>query len=197
MNWVPEIVISFLVVLNPFLVNGLYSGSDVVTLTSSNFDRQVKESDAVWVVEFFAPWCGHCKSLAPEYSKAAKALKGVVKVGAVNADEESSLGSQYNIKGFPTIKIFYGKKVDDYNGQRTSQGIIEAALKAVKSKVDSQSAGGGGGSNKDVIELTDSNFASKVLQSDEPWLVEFFCTLVWPLQAIGSRMGESCQGIER
>jgi len=164
------------------LVNGLYSGSDVVTLTSSNFDRLVKDSDSVWVVEFFAPWCGHCKSLAPEYSKAAKALKGVVKVGAVNADDESSLGSQYNIKGFPTIKIFYGKKVEDFNGQRTSQGIIDAALKAVKSKVDAQaggsSSGGGGssgGSGKDaVIELTDSNFASTVLKSDEPWLVEFF-----------------------
>jgi protein disulfide-isomerase A6 len=169
--------IGILLVFSPFLVSGLYSGSDVQTLTSSNFDRLVKESDAVWIIEFFAPWCGHCKSLAPEYSKAAKALKGVVKVGAVNADEENSLASQYNIKGFPTIKIFYGKKVEDYNGQRNSQGIIEAALKAVRSKVEAQSGGSsGGGSDKNtnVIELTDSNFASKVLNSDEPWLVEFF-----------------------
>lgn len=52
------------------------SNSDVISLTSGNFDRLVKDSDSVWLVEFFAPWCGHCKSLAPEYEKAAKALKG-------------------------------------------------------------------------------------------------------------------------
>ncbi|CAG7718357.1 unnamed protein product, partial [Allacma fusca] len=50
-----------------------------------------------------APWCGHCKTFASDYAKAATALKGVVKVGAVNADEEQSLASQYNIKGFPTV----------------------------------------------------------------------------------------------
>jgi protein disulfide-isomerase A6 len=57
--------------------HGLYSSSsDVISLTSTNFDRLVKGSDAVWVVEFYAPWCGHCKSFAGEYSKAATALKG-------------------------------------------------------------------------------------------------------------------------
>jgi len=55
---------------------GLYSSGDVVTLTSTNFDRLVKNGDEVWIVEFYAPWCGHCKQLVPEYSKAAKALKG-------------------------------------------------------------------------------------------------------------------------
>jgi protein disulfide-isomerase A6 len=51
------------------------SNSDVIELTESNFDRLVTQSDDVWVVEFYAPWCGHCQSFAPEYSKAAKALK--------------------------------------------------------------------------------------------------------------------------
>ena len=55
---------------------GLYSGGDVVSLTSTNFDRLVKDGDAVWLVEFYAPWCGHCKNLVPDYTKAAKALKG-------------------------------------------------------------------------------------------------------------------------
>lgn len=51
------------------------SSDDVVELTDSNFDRQVVNSDGIWVVEFFAPWCGHCQQLGPEYKKAANALK--------------------------------------------------------------------------------------------------------------------------
>lgn len=62
-----------------FLIGGcaaLYpSSSDVIELTPDNFDRRVIQGDEVWIVEFFAPWCGHCKNLVPEYSKAASQLK--------------------------------------------------------------------------------------------------------------------------
>lgn len=51
------------------------SSGDVVELTGSNFDQQVIKSDNIWIVEFYAPWCGHCQSLAPEYKKAASKLK--------------------------------------------------------------------------------------------------------------------------
>lgn len=51
------------------------SSGDVVELTSANFDRLVMQSDNIWIVEFYAPWCGHCQSLAPEYQKAAGKLK--------------------------------------------------------------------------------------------------------------------------
>lgn len=58
------------------LSQALYpSSSDVIELTPSNFNKMVINSDEVWVVEFFAPWCGHCQSLVPEYTKAASALK--------------------------------------------------------------------------------------------------------------------------
>lgn len=57
-------------------VSALYtSGSDVIELTDSNFESKVSDSINVWVVEFYAPWCGHCQNFAPEYSKAASALK--------------------------------------------------------------------------------------------------------------------------
>lgn len=57
-------------------VEALYpSSSDVVDLTETNFDKLVTQSDNIWIVEFFAPWCGHCQQFVPEFSKGASALK--------------------------------------------------------------------------------------------------------------------------
>jgi len=182
------LVVTLLCITHTF---ALYpSNGDVVELTPSNFDRLVVQGDEVWVVEFYAPWCGHCKSLVPEYKKAAQALKGIVKVGAVDADEHKSLGGQFGVQGFPTIKIFGTNKRSptDFNGQRTAQGIVDAALAEAKNKVKAALSGGSGSSSgeskskssdsgkgsKDVIELTDSNFDKLVLDSEDVWLVEFF-----------------------
>uniref|UniRef100_U5EMN8 Protein disulfide-isomerase A6 homolog n=1 Tax=Corethrella appendiculata TaxID=1370023 RepID=U5EMN8_9DIPT len=180
-------ILAFILTIFSATTTALYSSSDdVVDLNPANFDRLVQQSDSVWVVEFYAPWCGHCKNLAPEFKKAATALKGVVKVGAINCDEHHSLCSQYSVQGFPTLKIFGASKTapTDFNGQRTAHGIAEAGLAAAKQKVKSvlsgSSSGGGGssstndGDSKDVVELTDSNFDKLVLQSEDIWLVEFF-----------------------
>ncbi|KAJ1531916.1 hypothetical protein ONE63_000558 [Megalurothrips usitatus] len=159
------------------------SSSDVVELTPDNFDRKVIQSDEVWIVEFFAPWCGHCRNLVPEYTKAAAQLKGVVKVGAVDADQHKSLGGQYGVRGFPTIKIFGAnkRKPEDYNGPRSAKGFVDGAIDAIRKKIESQGGSGGGSSsgsgskdNKDVVELTDSNFEDTVLKSEDIWLVEFY-----------------------
>lgn len=160
----------------------MYSPSDdVVQLTPATFQERVIKSNEIWVVEFYAPWCGHCKALTPEYKKAATALKGIVRVGAVDADEHKSLGGQYGVKGFPTIKIFGSNKnkPEDFNGQRTAQGIVDGAMKAAQGVVNARMGGkqggsGGGSSGTAVVELTDSNFDKLVLNSDEMWLVEFF-----------------------
>ncbi|CAG9765967.1 unnamed protein product [Ceutorhynchus assimilis] len=158
------------------------SRGNVVELTPSNFDNLVIRGDEIWIVEFFAPWCGHCQSLVPEYTKAANALKGIVKVGAVNADEHKELGGRYGVRGFPSIKIFGANKnkPEDFQGGRTADAIVNAGLSAAKAKA--KAALGGGSSSgssssddsNDVIELTDSNFDKLVLQSDDMWLVEFF-----------------------
>jgi protein disulfide-isomerase A6 len=62
---------------------------DVVVLTQSNFDELVLGSKDIWLVEFYAPWCGHCQKLEPEWNEAATKLKGKVRLGKVDATVET------------------------------------------------------------------------------------------------------------
>lgn len=105
---------------------------NVLTLTADTFEQAVADHSFL-VVEFFAPWCGHCKHLAPEWEKAATALKGDTSAGqtitlaAVDATVERSLAEKFHIGGFPTIKIFEGNSASspsDYEGPRQAEGII-------------------------------------------------------------------------
>jgi len=162
------------------------STDDVVELDSSNFKSKVLDSDELWLVEFYAPWCGHCQRLEPEWKKAASNLKGIANLAAVNMDAHSSVGSPYGIRGFPTIKVFgYDKSSPaDYQGGRTADAITSHAMQALKEMVADRASGGkkkqqsGGsdntGSSDDVVTLTDSNFKELVLDSKETWLVEFY-----------------------
>ncbi|KAL5110157.1 hypothetical protein TcWFU_003841 [Taenia crassiceps] len=100
----------------------------VITLTDQNFDSLVLQSDDDWLVAFIAPWCGHCKNLAPEWKKAAEKLKGKVKVGSVDATVHTNLAGRYEIRGFPTIKYFKSGQVEEYNGMRSAEGIVEFGL---------------------------------------------------------------------
>jgi protein disulfide-isomerase A6 len=91
--------------------------NEVVELTDVNFDALVLEGKEHWLVEFYAPWCGHCKNLAPEWKKAANSLKGSgMRLGAVDATVATGLASKYGIKGYPSIKLFTAgsKKAVEY-----------------------------------------------------------------------------------
>ena len=106
----------------------------------------VLKGSGVFMVEFYAPWCGHCKSLAPEWKKAAKALKGLVTVVAVDATESQSLASKYEIKGFPTIKVFGAAKTpSDYSGAREAPAIVSFAMQQASALAKARLSGGGGG----------------------------------------------------
>ncbi|OEH75015.1 protein disulfide isomerase-related protein [Cyclospora cayetanensis] len=108
--------------------------ADVIELTDSNFEKTVmQDRENVWFVEFYAPWCGHCKALAPVWEDAATQLKGKVKVGKIDATTETVLASRFGIRGFPTLKLFpAGPKSDslvkDYEGQRTADDIAKFAM---------------------------------------------------------------------
>lgn len=102
----------------------------VLTLDHSNFSDTVTKHKFI-VVEFYAPWCGHCQRLAPEYEKAASVLSGheppitLAKFDA-NENENRELATKYEVRGFPTIKILRdgGESVQDYNGPRDADGIV-------------------------------------------------------------------------
>ena len=90
------------------------------------------QSKDIWMIEFYAPWCGHCQKLEPEWKEAANKLKGVVKLGKVNADDASNkdLAARFSVQGFPTIKYFkFGKKNDNsaksYKGAREASAIVD------------------------------------------------------------------------
>ncbi|EAR90091.1 protein disulfide isomerase family A protein (macronuclear) [Tetrahymena thermophila SB210] len=168
------------------------NNSKVIKLNKSRFQNEVINSKELWLVEFFAPWCGHCKSLAPEWEKAAKALEGIVKVGAVDMTTDQEVGSPYNIQGFPTIKFFGDNKSkpQDYNSGRTANDLINYALNEAKSIAQRRLSGGSSSSGNrqsggskgnanadndgDVVVLTDDNFDANVVGSKEPWFIEFY-----------------------
>jgi len=99
-----------------------------VILTTDTFDATVMESKDLWMVEFFAPWCGHCKTLAPEWAKASLELEDKVKFGTVDATVETALATRFEATGYPTIMYFsYGESIL-YDGSRVTNGIVKNAL---------------------------------------------------------------------
>lgn len=105
-------------------------GEHVQELTVANFDSLVIDTTETWLVKFYAPWCGHCKSSAPAFSKAAKKLDGVAKLGVVNCDDHSSLAQRFGVQGFPTVKVFKGegqkaRRPGDYNAERSTKAFVD------------------------------------------------------------------------
>ena len=91
---------------------------DVVVLKEGNFSDFVTKNKFV-MVEFYAPWCGHCQSLAPEYAAAATELKAEgVMLAKVDATEENELAQEYDIQGFPTVYFFVDGVHRPYPGPR-------------------------------------------------------------------------------
>jgi len=125
----------------------------VFELTSRNFDKSITDGSA-WLIEFYAPWCGHCQRLEPTYEAVAKTLHEnlptqesdnkqgepkrssatknprIVKVAKIDGNAERALASRFNIRGYPTIVLVEGWDVREYSGTRTVESFVDFALKS-------------------------------------------------------------------
>lgn len=145
------------------LIIGTALSSDVIDLSDSTFASEVLTKDII-LVEFFAPWCGHCKRLAPEYETAATALLKndppvpLAKVDCTEAGKESC--GKYGVSGYPTLKVFRNGVHSDYEGPRESAGIVSYMRKQ---------------SGPSSVELKDkSHLDKKVADADSNLIVGFF-----------------------
>jgi len=113
------------------------SCSDVVTVTDKNWKKEVVDSPLPVLVKFYAPWCGHCKSLAPTWEKVATNLKGMVQVVKVDCTVEQALCGRFKIQGYPTLKLFKdkAKTVNDYQQAREAAAIIKYATDQIPNNV--------------------------------------------------------------
>ncbi|KAK0638703.1 thioredoxin-like protein [Cercophora newfieldiana] len=161
--------------LKSFVATGLAAvvaaGSAVLDLTPSNFDDVVLKSGKPTLVEFFAPWCGHCKSLAPVYEELAhnfEHAKDKVQIAKVDADAEKSLGKRFGIQGFPTLKWFDGKSdvPSDYSGGRDLDALSDFITDKTGVRNKKKAA-----APTSVKILTDDNFKKTI--GDKHVLVAF------------------------
>lgn len=118
--------------LLPFLlvVNAADSVIDYSALSPDAFKSEIDSQDLI-LVKFYAPWCGHCKRLAPEYEEAATRLAGddpavpLAKVDCTNESGGKDICGQNDVHGYPTVKIFRNGKASDYNDGRDADSIVK------------------------------------------------------------------------
>ena len=106
----------------------------VVELTDENFETEVINSDTPVLVDFWAPWCGPCRAVAPTMEELAQDFSGKAKVAKLNVDENQGVAGALKIMSIPTVMIFKGNTVVDMKvgalPRNEYEGMINAALEA-------------------------------------------------------------------
>ncbi len=104
---------------------GLFKAKSI-TLTSANYQRHLQRNDVPVLVDFWAPWCGPCKTMGPQFEQAAGQLEPNVRLAKVDTEAEQQLGAQLNIRSIPTMIIFKGgKEIARQAGAMSATDIIK------------------------------------------------------------------------
>jgi len=126
----PTAAVSFVLVLGQCLE----SSAQVTKLTASTFAKHTHEGE--WLVEFYAPWCGHCKKLDPIWTALPESLSQKslrMNVGKVDITAEKAIADKYGIQFMPTIKFFRdGAEVAQFKGSATTETLVDFARKHSK-----------------------------------------------------------------
>jgi thioredoxin 1 len=105
---------------------------NVVEITDSNFDQQVLKSNEPVLVDFWAPWCGPCRMIAPLVEELAGENRGSIKVGKVNIDDNPAAAQNYGVSSIPTLMLFKGGKIVNQFVGVQPKNRLQQAIDAAK-----------------------------------------------------------------
>ncbi|KAH3752172.1 dnaJ homolog subfamily C member 10-like [Dreissena polymorpha] len=138
---------------------GIYDDDpEIITLSRADFEMSVESTDDVWFVNFYSPHCSHCHTLAPTWREVARELEGVIRIGAVNCEDEWQLCRMQGIRSYPSLMMYPIK--EKFHGDKTRKELVKYALQHTKVR---------------VFELWSGNFEGTVNQNENglPWLISY------------------------
>uniref|UniRef100_A0A672J9H5 DnaJ homolog subfamily C member 10 n=1 Tax=Salarias fasciatus TaxID=181472 RepID=A0A672J9H5_SALFA len=142
----------------------------VTVLDPSSFKEKVKgrADGQVWAVDFYAPWCGPCQALLPEWRRMARLLSGQISVGSVDCQRFQSFCQNQGVRAYPEIRLYSGSARQSYNGwHRDAHSLRAWALSSLP---------------RASVDLTPDTFRSLVLSGKDHWVLDFYAPWCGPCQ---------------